>query len=353
MARKLQDRLALARFKTQHGMSNESFRVVEARVGSSFKRKRPSSSLDSSSDTSSSISEHQFFPSTLGSSPLSAPIFSDAIRAPESSQGFRKSSIFQPAFVHPESPLASRKRNRATTMAAPRIQTTRNSWKTKHSLPESSPTYPHTRAHFPSSQEPSASFASGTSTIPNSPNFDHRSDDEDHDLPTHSFQPSQVRPTSPRTPPPTRHRSNRQLKINGNGGEAAAEALMFLATSPSPANPGVKSIVYPPSTPPSKTAGLQQSFMSTPGGFLTGGFSTPGQQFNFADFVNVTPSPAQGAFGSRTPGPVIKSPLATKEARRRLNFGNSLPLGGSPNVSRGTISNGSGLGMELGGELVS
>ena len=332
-------------------MGNESFRVVEARVGTSFKRKRPSSSLDSSSDSSSSTSEHLFFPSNLGSSPLTAPIFSDDLRAPDSSQKFRKSSIFQPAFVHPESPLASRKRNRATTMAAPRLHTTRSSWKTSHSLPESSPTYHHRKVHFPSSQEPSASFASGTSTIPNSPNFDHGSDNEDHDLPTHSFRSSQIRPISPRTPPPTRHRSNRQIKINGNGGEAAAEALMFLATSPSPANLGVKSIVYPPSTPPSKTAGLQ-SFVSTPGGFLTGGFSTPGQQFNFADFVNVTPSPAQGAFGSRTPGPV-KTPLATKEARRRLNFDNLLLQGGSPNVSRSTISKGSGLGMELGGELVS
>lgn len=93
--------------------------------------------------------------------------------------------------------------------------------------------------------------------------------------------------------------------------------------------------------------------MSTPG---VGGFNTPGQQFNFADFVNVTPSPAQGAFlGSRTPG-LPKTPLAAIEARRRLNFDSLVPPGGSPNpsnVGRGSINKDNGLGMELGGELVS
>lgn len=85
------------------------------------------------------------------------------------------------------------------------------------------------------------------------------------------------------------------------------------------------------------------------------GFNTPGQQFNFADFVNITPSPAQGAFGSRTPGPA-RTPLAAKEARRRLNFDSLAPPGGSPTigtVGRGSLGKEAGLGMELGGELVS
>lgn len=86
------------------------------------------------------------------------------------------------------------------------------------------------------------------------------------------------------------------------------------------------------------------------------GFNTPGQQqFNFADFVNITPSPAQGAFGSRTPGPA-KTPLAAKEARRRINFESLAPPGGSPNIGtavRGSVGKEAGLGMELGGELVS
>lgn len=85
------------------------------------------------------------------------------------------------------------------------------------------------------------------------------------------------------------------------------------------------------------------------------GFSTPGQNFNFADFVNVTPSPAQGAFSNRTPGPA-KTPLGAKEARKRPNFDTLIPPSGSPNLSnvgRGSINKDSGLGMELGGELVS
>ena len=96
--------------------------------------------------------------------------------------------------------------------------------------------------------------------------------------------------------------------------------------------------------------------MSTPGGGGFGaGFNTPGQQFNFADFVNITPSPAQGAFGNRTPG-LAKTPLAAKDARRKLNFDSLAPPSASPGTGagvRGSASKETGLGMELGGELVS
>jgi hypothetical protein len=93
--------------------------------------------------------------------------------------------------------------------------------------------------------------------------------------------------------------------------------------------------------------------MSTPGGgnagFLGFGASTPGMAFNFADYLNVTPSPAQAAW--RTPAGA-KTPLAAREARRRLNFdGLHPPTGDSPRI--GVDSKLSGLGMELGGELVS
>lgn len=131
---------------------------------------------------------------------------------------------------------------------------------------------------------------------------------------------------------------------------------MYLATSPSPANANGKPRILAPSTPPSHTHGLPSSMMTTPGGSgFMAGFSTPGQNFNFADFVNVTPSPAQGAFGSRTPGP-SKTPLAAREARRRLNLETLVAPTGSPNLSnigRGSAPKETGLGMELGGELVS
>ena len=96
--------------------------------------------------------------------------------------------------------------------------------------------------------------------------------------------------------------------------------------------------------------------MLTPGGGnIFNGFNTPSQGFHWADFVNVTPSPAQGAFGNRTPGPT-KTPLAARDARRRLNFDTLAPPGQSPNpgtAARNSLSKATGLGMELGGELVS
>lgn len=60
-------------------------------------------------------------------------------------------------------------------------------------------------------------------------------------------------------------------------------------------------------------------------------------------------SAAQGAFGNRTPG-LPKTPLAAREARRRLNLdslGATLSTPGRDATAKDT-----GLGMELGGELV-
>ncbi len=359
MARKLQDRLALANYKAQHGLDNLSFNLVEAHLENSIKRKRPGSSTGASSDTSSTSSGVQLFSSALASSPTTAPIFSDDINGPGSSQGYRKRKLYQPAFVHPSATSGSRKRSRAHSMAPPFIETSRTSWKTTHHLPESSPIHHH-HAHF----GPNISFASETSTIPDSPTFGgHVSDDDEaHDLPSHSFS-SHAHPkftsSPPRTPPPTRNRAlrNRKSTMNATAGEEGADLLLYLATSPSPANPTQKPRIFAPSTPPSNQHALPSSMMTTPGGggSYMAGFNTPGQQFNFADFVNITPSPAQGAFGSRTPG-LPKTPLAAKEARRRLNFDSLVPPGGSPNVSnavRAVMSKETGLGMELGGELVS
>lgn len=45
--------------------------------------------------------------------------------------------------------------------------------------------------------------------------------------------------------------------------------------------------------------------MNTPGnslGLFNGALNTPGQNFSFADFCNVTPSPGPAQWGSRTPG---------------------------------------------------
>jgi hypothetical protein len=95
--------------------------------------------------------------------------------------------------------------------------------------------------------------------------------------------------------------------------------------------------------------------MSTPGGgaaYAGFGLVTPSTNLNFAEFLNMTPSPAQvtGSW-NRTPiaGVPPRTPAAVREARRRLNFEN---LHG-PNGENPHISKVEGLGMELGGELVS
>lgn len=347
MARKLQDRLALASYKTQHGQEGLSFNDVEARLERTIQRKRPSSSIGTSSTSSTSSSEHHLFSSGLASSPLTAAFSSDDVRS-SATQAPQKRIIYQPTALD----LGSKpsKRVRSQSMAPPMFESARASWKSSHNLPESSPAQHRPDPHFSNSRGPSLSFASEVSAIPDSP-FGHVSDEEDNDLPSHSFSISSAfRSSPPRTPPPTRSRAARQRKA---GGEEGADLLLYLATSPSPANPAIKaSRVFAPSTPPSNAHALQSSMMNTPG--LTG-FSTPGQNFNFADFVNVTPSPAQGAFGNRTPN-LPKTPLAAREARRRLNFDTLVPPGGSPNltnIGRGSASKDSGLGMELGGELVS
>jgi hypothetical protein len=95
--------------------------------------------------------------------------------------------------------------------------------------------------------------------------------------------------------------------------------------------------------------------LNTPGGGSSGfvgfGAATPGMAFNFADYLNVTPSPAQAAW--RTPGPG-RTPIAAREARRRLNFDALMPpTNGSGSDLHSGDNKVNGLGMELGGELVS
>ncbi|MCJ1271825.1 hypothetical protein MMC22_011730 [Lobaria immixta] len=350
MARKLQDRLALANYKANNGLNSLSFNLVEAHFDSTIN--------GMSSDSSSSASGHQIFSSTLGSSPISAPFFSNGINTSERRHVHRKRRLHQPAFPQLSSSASPRKRARAQSTARPMFEPSRASWKTAHNLSESSPVYHNQHGHYSGSHQVNLSFASEGPTIPDSPSFGNESDDDSHRPPRHSFSmhSSTFNSSPPRTPPPTRSRSLRHRKGNATG-EEEADLLLYLATSPSPANPGAKARLYPPSTPPPYTTALPSSMMSTPGGggFMAG-FNTPGQQqFNFADFVNITPSPAQGAFGSRTPGPA-KTPLAAKEARRRINFESLAPPGGSPNIGtvvRGSVGKEAGLGMELGGELVS
>jgi hypothetical protein len=340
MTRKLQDRLALAGFKAKNGLGYLSFEKIEHRMGNDLKkRRRTASSVISSTDSScSEPSDLPVYSNGLTSSSPVAPVFSDGVYDSDLVMGSRKRTRFQAQSVGPASRSASRKSKRKSSMGPPAFEPTR-SWKSAHNLAQSSPIKSRLHPDFRTEQGPNLSFVSETSTIPNSPTFGQASDDDDHELPTQSYRTggSNMRASPPRTPPPTRTRSLRNRKATA-GGEEGADLLLYLATSPSPANLSSRARVFPPSTPPSSYSALPSSVMNT-----------PGQQFNFADFVNVTPSPAQGAFGNRTPG-MAKTPLAAWEARRKLNFDSLVPPGGSPSVGRGRT--GAGLGMELGGELM-
>ncbi|KAI4207970.1 MAG: hypothetical protein LQ346_000307 [Caloplaca aetnensis] len=351
MARKLQDRLALASYKTQNGLDNYSLELVEAHLENTLKRKRPASSISTSSDSSSTTSDHRSFSGPLTSSPHTAAMFSDDFPLSANSRLFGKRSGYRSNALLNQG-LTDCKRSRTQSMAPPLIDASRRSWKSAHNLPESSPGH-HELAHFPSSHNANLSFASDPSTIPNTPSVGPVSDDkvdQSFNLSTPHFRSS-----PPCTPPPTYSRRSRALKRN-TAGEEGAELLMHLAASPSPANQGLKCSMHPPSTPPSDHQALPSSLMPMSGasGFL-GGMNTPGQNFAWADFINVTPSPAQGAFGNRTPG-LPKTPLAAKEARRRLNLDTLGSAAGSPTLSNmggGSTAKNTGLGMELGGELVS
>ncbi|KAF2259967.1 hypothetical protein CC78DRAFT_42279 [Lojkania enalia] len=371
MTRTLQNRLALANVKIKHGWETLSLDTLEPRVDVELKRKRPGSSNETMSDASS-VSE-RFYPNgVLDSSPLVPPMFSEEVQRSGSRSGSSHSQGKRPRYNssfnrYPGTSNHARIKVRTSTTSA-------TSWKSAHRLPESSPVYPRRHTRF--THAPTLSFVSESSTIPDDNRSPLLSEDDDEDLPITSFQLTSSRfhssppPPAPRTPPPAVARSARLRQSgfsaagaarNGQNGEEDANLLMYLATSPSPAQPGTsKSRMLAPSTPPPKSTPLPSSMMSTPGGggapFPGFGLNTPSANLNFAEFLNMTPSPAQvGSSWNRTPA-TAKTPAAAREARRRLNFDNLLPpTGDSPRIGIDHSRAGKveGLGMDLGGELVS
>ncbi|KAL2809809.1 hypothetical protein BJX63DRAFT_423568 [Aspergillus granulosus] len=328
----LQDRLGLAKVKYQNGrLPSRQNGGLHISFGSSDK---PS---DSSSDASNSRCE------TPLTSPLRAAAYSKEL--PRSSRN-RHAATFNSRVMQPML-SASRKRVRSDSIADRPVKASRGSWKSAYQLPESSPGF---RRHI--SARPNRPLITEAAPIPelSSPGYHAQSDEEnDPDLPVHSFQVSSVVGSSPpRTPPPkqtARSQKDRNLRH-----EDGADLLLYLANSPTPARVASKNRPqdFPPSTPPSQHAVLP-SLTSTPGG---GGvfpnFGTPNQQFNFADFVNVTPSPAQPAWGGRTPGGLGRTPLTSRDMRKRANFDNLLPPGIESPKPR---EKGPGAVLQLGGEL--
>ena len=366
MARKLQNRLALAQFKAKHGWEDLTLDLIEPKVDEHLRRQRPSSAGDMLSDTSSSsASDFQYPRNVLSSSPLKAPFFSDALDSSSGSSGHRKRT-YNASFHHAASHSSACKRFRSSPSAGRTIPQNHTAWKDQHQLSQSSPIKPRKQPHFTTSAGPNLSFFRGVGgaiaeeDIPSAhPSLD--SDSDSDLLPLSAFKmpttgPSHVSP--PRTPPPRPRTLSRRtttatttaanISTVRKSGEEGADLLLYLATSPSPAYP--RNRMQPPQTPPSKPLALPSSMMTTPGGGtgLLSGFGgphTPSQAFDFADFINVTPSPAQGAW-SRTPG-AMKTPASVA---RRAHREGLLPTS-SPMLGTRKLHN--GLGMELGGELLS
>ncbi|KAK5144192.1 hypothetical protein LTR32_003833 [Rachicladosporium monterosium] len=324
MTRALQDRLALASVKIQNGWENMSLDAIEPQLESGRMRKRPASSNDTVSDTVSTTSS--IMHSSLASSPLTAPMFSDDMP--------RSGNLHSNKRLRPAQDIRGASSGAMRSGARTRMATRSTSWKSQHSLPESSPIDHAKHARYPSNNVSHLSFISESSTVPDSPPSPIHSEDDDADIPVTSFSLNEsTRITShatspPHTPPPDRRHGTLQAN----------------------------KVIQPPSTPPCKPTPLPSSHMtpSTSGaGFLGFGPHTPGTNFNFADFVNVTPSPAQGPWTNTPSAGVRRTPAAAREARRKLNFDALLPPTSSPVLRRISSKNGGGLGMELGGELMS
>jgi hypothetical protein len=364
MARKLQHRLALAHFKAKKGWEDLALDLIEPKIDDELRRKRPSSSGDILSDSSSSASDFQYPRGLMSSSPLKAPFFSDGVGSSSSSSSHRKRT-YHTSFHQSDSLSSSHKRYRLSPTASRSFNSNHTSWKDQHQLAQSSPIKPRKHSHFTTSAGPNISLFRGSSAnipVETQINYMAGSDEDDDLLPMHSFRMTtsmNLGSSPPRTPPSNRARtgSGRQHNskaTNGRSGQEGADLLLYLATSPSPANPTGRSQMRPPSTPPPRNLALPSSMMTTPGGTgLISGFggpNTPSQAFDFADFVNITPSPAQGPW-PKTPR-TAKTPLTV--GRRRLTF-DSFPLVngsagfGSPDMSSGAKPN--GLGMQLGGHL--
>ncbi len=327
VARNLHDCLAFASFKAQNGWQDRTLKSIEPEITEKLKRKRQPFEDDMGSDDSSNSSEDFVPTSSIASNRFSRPSTAATFKVPDQAY------------------TTSRKRVRSASTTAADSLSYSTSWKQNNGLAHSSPALSRTDQGFDTATMPRPSHE-------DSPMFDVHSDDEEHDmhLPPFAEPPSSIISSSPpRTPPPAR-------RLHNTSKQSGADLLLYLANSPS-RSPAINvtqissSSKEPPSTPPSQHAHLPSSVMNTPGqtlGLFNGALQTPGPNFNFADFCNVTPSPAQAQWGGRTPGPA-KTP--SRLGQRPLNFDSLHPPISSPNLQRKPPTS-QGLALQLGEELM-
>lgn len=332
MARRLQSRLALAQFKAKRGWEDLSLDVIEPKYEEELRqhkaalRRKRLAEGEILSDSSSSASDLPYPTRALMSSPLKAPIFSDAIGSSNGSSGHRKRTYISSFDLDVGLSSSPTKRYRVSPTAHKSFSG-HVSWSDNHhnQLTQSSPIKPRRQQHFKTSTGPDVSlFPSSTrlSRSHTSINFAAPDDDDEDLLPAHSFHVSAARSSPPSTPPNRTRRLAPKIadKVTGNfeSRDEGAELLLYMKSSPTPAGLPPRGQMEPPSTPPPKHLGFTPQAMTTPNLDNPLFPHTPGQAFNFADYLNMTPSPAQKTW--KTPIPMSSAKTPRSVARRHLAF---------------------------------
>ncbi|KAM5435961.1 hypothetical protein McanMca71_000290 [Microsporum canis] len=356
----LQDRLGLAkvRYERLHGLHRDRDSLPSDSDSVSHHHGQQSHH-ETGSDCSSSDSADARYSTPFTSSPVRTPMLSREL--PRSSRS-RHAATFDIKTMQCMTSSGSRKRRRCDPGAAghqtlpkmPRI-----SWNAAAgaasttdgagaAAPQSSPL---TRRR---TCQAMSSFVSESDTIPD-PDIDRHLDiDPQLSKQVSSSLQHQSQQQPPCTPPPRRSRFHAQTDEDASASGSGADLLLYLANSPTPATINGKPTTHTdflPSTPPTQHA-IPFQLLSTP---------THSQPFNFADFVNVTPSPAQRGWSSnnansRTPLTNLpRTPRTTKEVRKRLNFdalAPPSPVRASSSSSTAKRSAGAaGLALQLGEEF--
>lgn len=262
------------------------------------------------------------------SSPLKGPLFSDAIGSSNGSTGHRKRT-YMASFDDVDGALLSSPAKRyRLSPTAHKSFSGHVSWSDNYhnQLTQSSPIKPRRQQHFKTSAGPDLSFFPTSARLSRSitaPDITAPDDDDEDLLPAHSFQLSAARSSPPSTPP-NRHRrlapkhTNDKPAGNLEPRDEGAELLLFMKASPTPAALPPRSQMEPPSTPPPKHLGFTPQAMATPNLNNPLFPHTPGQAFDFADYLNMTPSPAQKTW--KTPIPMGSAKTPRSVARRHLAF---------------------------------